>query len=167
MPIDYDIDALLSDSDFLNAIRDRLPNPWEIEDAQLLPEERVLRGIAEFEGSSGNGIKDLVENENFDILYRAMAAARQIGDCLVATAMSEFSSLLSKFSFHEDPGECVEHYYGLSKDKKNEFESALDDLDRKFFFGDGTSSIWKHRDHVDRAKEYAREHLKSLRARKA
>jgi hypothetical protein len=165
--IAYDIDEILKSNDFLNEIRNQLPEPWDDLDTTLYPEEIVLRGIAEFYGMSGNGFETLVDNENFDVIQRSRGAAKALPPTLLSEALDRLQDVLDSHGFPSDAEGCADHAMKLYQDGKSEkLTEDLEALDSEFFSGEDDRSLWRNSSSfIGAARAYAKEHAETLRQR--
>lgn len=162
--ITYDIDELLKLQvyKFYYKFAENVPGPYTPRDSMLLPAERVLRDVWEFECFTGSGFSIMIENQMFDVVERSYNALQCLGASSAWSAILELRCVLREHYIREKVDTHDEAYESLT----DEVWDEIDAIDQKYFGGPKETDVWTNRTHLTLGMDYARKHVKILQERK-
>lgn len=159
----YDIDAIRSGDDSPAKVLYRL---WEAVGTaardDLTSAERVLIDAWTFDSTMGNGIGDLIANENYDSIANGLRALRDLSRPRLDQFTDGISRAFESYGIDVATGDSISHLEDLPADKRAALESTLNRCEEPFL-----DEIWNEGVIIAAAYDYMNEKLDVLRKRKA
>jgi len=159
----YDIDAIMAGSDSSAKVLHRL---WETLGTTareaLISVERVLMDAWTFDSTMGNGLCDLIANENFDSIANGLRALRDLGRPRLDQFVSEVAMTFEAHGIDVTTGNSIAHLRDLPADQRATLESALKGCEKPFL-----DEIWIDGIIIGAANDYLNQNLELLRERRA
>ncbi len=154
-PVTYDIKKLISE----------YPDPakllfalWEIYQAipraDLSFEETLIFDGWEFDSTLGNGICDLVENENYDIIARGMKVLQVLREPMLLSFLETIRCVFDKFGINSRTSEGLAHIEHMSPELKKNFLHELSQAESVYL-----NAIWKELLIIRELKAFLETHI--------
>lgn len=123
----YDIVAMLEVCDppekLLFSMWERLsPSNY----GELFEEEKVVLDAWNFDSAFGNGINDLLANENYDIIANGLRAMRVLGLPRLREFVATMESVFASFGVNCASGDDIAKVEGLSVSQRERLHADLD-----------------------------------------
>lgn len=129
---------------------------------ELTLPERVLFDVWTFDSTMGNGICDLIANENYDSIANGLMALRALSLPRLDQFADEISRTFEARGIGVASGDSIAHLENLATDERATLESELNKSERPFL-----DEIWIDEIIISAADDYMDANLNVLRQRKA
>lgn len=124
--------------------------------------ERVLVDSWAFDSTMGNGINDLISNENYDIIANGLASLKFLQRTRLTELAAEIERVFRGYDIAVTSGDSIAQLTSLSEDERATLESGLSEAEKPFL-----EAIWLEGIIIVAASEYMERNLTVLRNRKA
>jgi hypothetical protein len=157
----YDIETLLEGNDgpakLLFCLRETL-SPHDRN--ELFQEEKVILDAWTFDSSFGNGINDLLVNENYDTIANGFSAMRRLELPRLNEFVSALESVFASFSISCASGDDIAKVEGLPVPQQQRLKLGLEEAERPYL-----KDFWESCILILAAKDYLMSNLAAFKRR--
>lgn len=161
--VQYDIDLIRAEAGSPAKVLYRI---WETlistDRETWYPTERVLVDSWAFDSTMGNGINDLISNENYDVIAYGLASLKLLRQTKLTELAAEIERVFRRYNIAITNGDSVAQLESLPENERATLESELSEAEKPFL-----DAIWLDSIIVVAATEYMERNLTALRKRKA
>lgn len=157
----YDIEALLEGNDGPAKLLFFL---WETlsphDRDELFQEEKVILDAWTFDSTFGNGINDLLANENYDAIANGFSAIRVLDLPRLNEFVSALERVFASFSISCASGDAIADVEGLPEPQRQRLKLGLEEAERPYL-----KDLWENCILIFAAKDYLMSNLAVFKRR--